>query len=92
MQHAQNSFYNANSSCCMSKMIYSVGTKSCWRVTSYHNSFPLNIYAFHIRLIASVTPTSFVSNSYNPTATVRVAALNVHQRNFLVFGKRLLGM
>ena len=30
------------------------------------------VYAFHTLLTASVTPTSFVSNSYNPTAVERV--------------------
>lgn len=33
-----------------------------------------SLYAFQIRRRASVTPTSFVSNSYRPTAVVRVKA------------------
>lgn len=47
--------------------------------------FPLfNIppYAFQILLIASVTPTSLVSNSYKPTPTVTVARFRPHQKNF----------
>lgn len=36
------------------------------------------LYAFQIRRRASVTPTSFVSNSYRPTAVVRVKARRSH--------------
>ena len=53
------------------------------------HTFP---HAVQILLIASVSPTSFVSNSYNPTATVNVAALNPHQKRTLVLGNRLFGM
>ena len=41
---------------------------------SYSNMLSVFPYAFQILLTASVTPTSFVSNSYRPTAVVRVKA------------------
>ena len=49
------------------------------------------VYAVHTLLIASVIPTSFVSNSYNPTATVRVAARRPHLNKARVFGTRYSG-
>lgn len=56
------------------------------RVSSiFHPFLPLfNVppYAFQILLIASVTPTSLVSNSYKPTPTVTVARFRPHQKNF----------
>ena len=48
--------------------------------------------AVHILLTASVKPTSFVSNSYSPTATVKVAARRPHQNNARVLGSRFDGM
>ena len=48
-------------------------------------------YALQIRWIASVTPTSLVSNSYRPTPTVRVAALSAHQVNLRRLGCFFLG-
>lgn len=49
------------------------------------------VYAVHTLLIASVIPTSFVSNSYNPTATVKVAARRPHLNNASVLGTRYSG-
>ena len=48
--------------------------------------------AVQILLIASVTPTSFVSNSYKPTPTVRVAARRPHQNSALDLGNLFDGM
>lgn len=48
--------------------------------------------AVQILLIASVRPTSFVSNSKNPTATVNVAVRKPHQNKALVLGNLLVGM
>ena len=50
------------------------------------------IYAVQTLLIPSVSPTSFVSNSYNPTPTTTVASFNPQSNSFLVFGSRLVGM
>ena len=52
----------------------------------------LKIQAVQILLIASVTPTSFVSNSYRPTPTVRVAARKPHQKSALDLGYFFDGM
>jgi hypothetical protein len=59
-----------------------------------HKKYNLNpiTYACQILLMASVTPTSLVSNSYNPTPTITVANLNPHQNNTLVLGNRFVGM
>jgi len=49
------------------------------------------VYAFHTRLIPSVKPTSFVSNSYSPIRVNSVAMRSVHSSDALVFGTRFLG-
>ena len=48
-------------------------------------------YAFQILLIASVMPTSLVSNSYNETPTNIVVIRSVHMRRFLITGTRFFG-
>ena len=47
--------------------------------------------ACQIRLIPSVNPTSFVSNSYKPMATVSVAARKPHQKTFRALGTLFIG-
>lgn len=46
------------------------------------------LYAFQIRRRASVIPTSLVSNSYRPTAVVRVKARRNQLQNELNLGTR----
>ena len=65
------------------------GSKSCTQMLIM-NASP-GSYAIQILLIASVTPTSFVSNSYSPIATTIVPARRPHQTNALVLGTRFLG-
>lgn len=56
--------------------------------STYESSFR---FAVQIFLIASVRPTSFVSNSKNPIATTTVAARRAHQKKARVLGNRLSG-
>lgn len=49
-------------------------------------------HAFQIRLIASVMPMSFVSNSYNPTAVTRVMMRRSQSNAFLALGIRHAGI
>lgn len=51
----------------------------------------ISFHAVQTLLTASVKPTSLVSNSYNPKATVKVAARRPHQNNDRILGSRLTG-